>query len=94
MRLVFLALTLLLFTAGTNAQPVDQVISTLERQYNAKVISVQERRGGLRVRLLQHDGVVKTLDYRPEGWRAPNRPRIGETHHEHRGDRVPRDRRE
>lgn len=86
MRIVFLAFSLLLLAGGVAAQPVDQVIGNLERQYNAKVISVQERRGGLRVRLLQHDGVVKTINYRPDGWRPPNRPRIGE----HRHDREER----
>ena len=89
MRVVFVAFGLLLLAEGVIAQPVDQVIGNLERQYNAKVISVQERRGGLRVRLLQHDGVVKTINYRPDGWRPPNRPRIGESHHDRDGRSNP-----
>lgn len=82
MQFFFFTACLALISATALAQPVDQVISQLERQYNAKVVSVQERRGGLRVRLLQHDGVVKTINYRPEGWRPPPRPRIGEDRRE------------
>jgi hypothetical protein len=31
----------------------------------------------LKVRLLQNNGVVKTINYQPEGWRPPRQPRIG-----------------
>ncbi len=89
MQIVFLAFSLWLMAVSVVAQPVDQVISNLERQYNAKVISVQERRGGLRVRLLQHNGVVKTINYRPEGWRPPSRPRVGEARRELDGKPYP-----
>jgi hypothetical protein len=94
MRIVFIGLTLLVVAFASHAQPVDQVIVTLERQYNAKVISVQERRGGLRVRLLQQDGVVKTINYRPEGWRPPHRPRIGDSPDGNASEQTHRERRE
>jgi hypothetical protein len=77
MQILLFTLLLTLVSGGTYAQPVDQVIVQLERQYQAKVISVQERRGGLKVRLLQNNGVVKTINYQPEGWRPPRQPRIG-----------------
>ncbi|MEY3018398.1 MAG: hypothetical protein RL336_1533 [Pseudomonadota bacterium] len=78
MRVVIFVALLLALAVQVQAQPVDQVVGQLEEQYQAKVISVQERRGGLRVRLLQQDGVVKTINYRPEGWRPPPRPRLGD----------------
>lgn len=95
MRIVFFITMLFSLVGRVQAQPVDQVVGQLERQYQAKVISVQERRGGLRVRLLQQDGVVKTINYRPEGWRPPPRPRLGDhpqdrdqkARHQHRRDK-------
>lgn len=73
---VYVALAVLVASLGVSAQPMDQLISKLEEQNNAKVISVQQRRGGYRVRLLHSNGVVKTIHYRPEGWAPPPRPRV------------------
>jgi hypothetical protein len=73
---VFFALTFFMLWSDVYAQPMDQLITKLEEQNNAKVISVQQRRGGYRVRLLQSNGVVKTIHYRPEGWAPPPRPRV------------------
>lgn len=69
---------LMMLSQAAQAQPVDQLIGELERQYQAKVISVQQRRGGYRVRLLQSNGVVKTIHYRPDNWTPPPRPRVVE----------------
>lgn len=93
MRIVIFISFLFALVGHVHAQPVDQVVGQLERQYQAKVISVQERRGGLRVRLLQQDGVVKTINYRPEGWRPPSKPRLGDRPHgrDHRERREQRE---
>jgi hypothetical protein len=66
----------LLLAANVEAQPIDQIVGQLENEHHAKVISVQQRRGGYRVRLLQADGVVKTIHYRPDDWTPPTRPRM------------------